>query len=585
VKRKAPDGTWLGFADTYGVATEVLGYSVPAPDRMQLWGSIPVGQALTLIASMLKDLDLAEVPQRAIEAGWVDQLAEGGLRKQLNVALADDIRLLPPQLLLLAALEAIEHCPPGNPANDFAGLDVIFKTVMGIAQDSASPRVGGENWGDLDSGLAAELVAQHYFGHTVSPIDQLAWVNENWRAPWARPTVKEKLIKLAGGEPRELFLEATGIEIDDFASIGVHLWVQAQQHGFVRFPSAFFDRLSIHRAAVDRFLDETSADLANLKAEVAAERVRTGSSRWAFHALRRYPIIRFDNGEWLVLRIGFVIQRALGDVTYLDVRNYLRDRDAAAGTKRAVGFRGCLGSSLEASVGRTLERMFPQVSSARRVFDEITMQKTWAARKGQMPSVCDFAVDCGDVWLLFDVTDRRIPEILINGTAGAAELDSELDVVLTEKKAKQFAATVRHLNNEGFKLTKSPSVPGALFVCVVVTPTGGLGWNPAINKRAQERLDSLVVLQSAKVLSLSIMSVRDLTELEGAVEGGHSASDLLVEWRRNGPQFSFEQLLLLLKVPLGRSEFVQSEGMRLIDELVERLRTFEEAADAGVGED
>jgi len=583
VKRKAPDGTWLGFADTYGVATEVRGRSVPEADRIQLWGSVPVGQALTLIASMLKDLDLAEEPARAIEAGWVEQLAEGELRTQLKAALGDDVRLLPPQMLLLAALEAIAHCPQGNPSNDLTGLGGIFEAVLGIAEDSASPRVGGEEWGGLDSGLASELIAQQYFGQTVSPIDQLAWVNESWRAPWARPTVKDKLIKQAGGEPGELFLEATGIEIDDFASVGVHLWVQAQQHGFIRFPSAFFDRLGLDRGAVGQFLDETSTNLAGVKAAVAAERLRTGSSRWAFHALRRHPIIRFDNGEWLVLRIGFVIQRALGDVTYLDVRNYLRGLDDAAGTKREVAFRACLGSSLEASVGRTLERMFPRVGSTRRVFDEITMQKTWASKKGQMPSVCDFAVDCGDVWLLFDVTDRRIPETLINGTAGGAQLDAELDVVLTEKKAKQFAATVRHLSNEMYKLTKGRTLPGTRFVCVVVTPTGGLGWNPAINRRAQERLNTMQVLQSGKVLPLSIMSVRDLTELEGAMERGHSASELLVEWRSSAARFSFEQLLLLLRVPLNRSQWVQGAGLRLIDDLVERLQVFQGAAEPGAG--
>lgn len=562
----------MSFADTYAVATEVLGQAVPLVVRAGLWSAVPVGQALTLIASMLKDLDLAERPTPAIEIGWVNQVSSEVLRNQLRSAIRDEARLLPPQILLLAALEAIEHCPPGGASDNFLGLDQIFEAVLGVAEDSSAPRTGGELWGGLDSGLAAELVAQHYFGHTIDPIDQLAWVHENWRTPWVRPTVKEKVITQAGGEPRVLFLEATNVEIDDFAAVGVHLWVQAQQHGFLRYPSEFFDRLGIDRAAVDRFLAETSTDLTALKAEVATERARTGASRWAFHSLRRRPIVRLENGEWLVMRIGFVIQRALGDATYWDVRNYLRAEDKRAGTKREEAFRGCLGSALEAHVGQTLMRMFPGGGLSRRVFDEITMQKAWAGKKGQMPSACDFAVDCGDAWLLFDVTDRRIPENLINATADAAALDAELRIVLTEKKAKQFASTIRHLTTNVAKLAKGRRVTPTRFICVVVTPTGGLGWNPATNTRAQELLADMDVLQSGKVLPLATMSLRDLTEFESAVENGNSAVDLMVGWRANGAQFSFEQVLQLQRIPLQRSRWVQGTAMQLIDQVVERIQ-------------
>lgn len=572
MRRKAPKGSWLSFADTYAVATEVLGRPVPLPDRAQLWSAIPIGQALTLIASMLKDLDIAEQPAAAVELGWVNQVSSVALRDQLSDAIREEARLLPPQILLLAALEAIEHCPSGGPADNFSGLDQILEAILGIAEASSAPRVGGESWGGLDSGLASELVAQHYFGHTIDPIDQLAWVRENWTTPWKRPVVKENLITRAGGEPRDLFLEATGVEIDDFAAVGVHLWVQAQQHGFLRYPSEFFDRLGIDRAAVDRFLAETSTDLKALKAEVAMERARTGASRWAFHSLRRRPIVQLENGEWLVLRIGFVIQRALGDATYWDVRTHLRAGDMRTGTKREEAFRGCLGSALEAHVGQALLRMFPGTGRSQRVFDETTMQKAWAGKKGQVPSACDFAVDCGDVWLLFDVTDRRIPENLINATADAVALDAELKTVVTAKKARQFASTVRHLSTDVSKLVKGRTASPNMFVCVVVTPTGGLGWNPAVHARAQELLADMQILQGGKVLSLAIMSVRDVTELESALESGGSARDLMVGWRANGARFSFEQVLQLQRIPLQRSRWVQDTAMQFIDAVIERMQ-------------
>lgn len=578
MRRRAPAGSWLAFAETYGVATEVLGRRLPLGERVSLWQALPLGQALTLIGSMLKDLDLGDSSARAVEAGWIGVIPDGEVKSRLLRAFDEGLRFLAPQLLLLAALEAIEHCPPGDPAADLIGAEAIFQLLLGIAEEAGSPRVGGDEWGGLDSGLAAELIANQYFGHSVSPIDQMAWTNDNWRSPWPRPTVTQKLVHTAGGEPAELFREATGTEIDEFAAVGVHLWVQAQQHGYVRFPSEFFNRLGLDRAAVDRFLEETSTDLASLRSDVRDERSRTGSSRWAFHALRRRPIVRLDNGEWLVLRVGFVLQRALGDVTYWDVRTYLRAQDKATGGKREEAFRSCLGSALEGNVERTLKRIFPGLVGSPRVFTEIAMQKAWGGKKkGQVPSVCDFAIDCGDVWLLFDVTDRRIPEALINGSANAAALDAELDIVLTRKKASQFASTIRLLTTDMGKLAKREPLANTLFVCLVITPVGGLGWNPAVDTRAKERLKEFGTLQSSRVLPVATLSVRDLTILECAVEHGHSASNLLADWRANGVGHSFEQVLQLRGIPLGFSEWIRASAMRLIDELVATLERHEES--------
>lgn len=567
---QAPPGSWLTIASVYVTAEEILGHPVPLAERKRLWSSISIGQALSLLSSMLKDLDLMAKPIRDVEAGWIGQVGPLELRGQLLSAVRDSRRVLVPQIMLLAAVEAIEYCPSGDPTDDFTGLGQVFEALLGIAGESDAAR-SNEEWGGLDAGLAAELVAQQHFGHTADAIDQLAWIHMNWRTPWSQPTVKKELILQAGGEPAALFLEASKVEFDDFGAVGVHLWVQADQNGFLRYPSEFFDRLGIPRLAVDRFLVETSTDLTTLKAAVAAERARTGTGRWAFNTFRRWPIVRLDNGQWLVLRLGFAIQRALGDATYWDVRTHLKAEDQATGSRRDQGFRGCLGSELEANVGQALGRMFPGILRARRLYDEATMQHAWA-RRGHTPSVCDFAVDCGDTWLLFDVTDRRIPEKLINAEATAADLDAELNLVLTEKKAKQFASTVKLLTNAFGKLVKSRATPPTKFVCLVVTPTGGLGWNPAIHTRAEELLADMEVLQSAKVLPLAIMSIRELTELESAVEGGRTADSILTDWRTSGPGHSFERALIDMGIPLRRSDWVQNTAIRTIDELVDRLQ-------------
>ena len=86
-----------------------------------------------------------------------------------------------------------------------------------------------------------------------------------------------------------------------------------------------------------------------------------------------------------------------------------------------------------------------------------------------------------------------------------------------------------------------------------------------------ELLASMDVLQSAKVLPLAIMSVRDLTELESAVENGRAADEILTDWRINGPGFSFEQMLVQRRIPLNRSKWVQDTAMRTVDDFVARI--------------
>ncbi|MET7280958.1 hypothetical protein ABZS29_22165 [Kribbella sp. NPDC005582] len=438
--------------------------------------------------------------------------------------------------------------------------------MLGIAGEAgASPDDGGGTWGGLSVRLVSELVANQHFNRLANIPYLVSWAETTWRRGWP-PTVAAKTAALAGGSPAELFEEATKVSLDDFMSVCVHLWTQAQLHGHVRFPQSFFDRLGLDRAAVDLFLGAASADLVTLRSAVASERARVGSAKWAFNALRRYPIVKLASNEFLVLRIGFVIERALGVATYFDVESYLKGIDP----RRADAFRAALRSSFEADVGATLKRMFNSGTLARRVFDEAAMRSAWG-RKGSAPKTCDFVVDCGKTWLMVEVTERRLPESAVNGSLVAVELDRELDLVLTQRKSEQLDSTARLLRRGMAKLCGRAPTPGTRFVPIVITPNEGLGWNEVVHRRAIERSQEMGMLGGSGVLPLCLMSHRDLRALEALVETDTDAGHFLAQWREDAPGLPFDHYVIDAGKMLRHPAWEMRTFEGVIDELVARM--------------
>jgi hypothetical protein len=565
-------------AEVYLTASDVLRRPVGATERRQLLGSVPLDQALNIIAHMLRDTDLTPLDGSDPHLKWAGQTS-GSLRSSLLDAISAKRHLLAPQILLLTAIEIISACPSGPSDNNVSGVDEVVTAMLGIAEESGSvPHSTGSTWGSMDVGMAAEIIANSHFNRSASVPHIVTWAQAAWRQGW--PTiVPDKTLRSIGGSPSAVFHEATGVTIEDFMSVGVHLWVQAEMHGYVNFPSDFFDRIGIKREAVDLFLKATSADVATIRLDMANERDRVSSPRWAFNTLRRFPIVRLSTGGFLVLKLSFAIERALSSTTYHDVSNYLKMVDRRHGSDRAIAFRTGTTKIFEFETGVTLKRMFVNRLLANRVFDELHMRSAWGSRN-RTPSTCDFVVDCGDTWLMVEATERRLPERAVNGSLDAEGLDKELDCVLTERKARQFASTARYLHQDMAKLCGRTSLPGTKLVPVVVVPTEGLGWNEVVYERTVERLAQLGTLQGARVLPVCLMTFRDLRILEALGETGVGAGAFLAYWRTTAPGMPFDHFVLSQMHKLTRPSWETDTFNKVIDELVDRMR--EEIASHGV---
>jgi hypothetical protein len=257
-----------------------------------------------------------------------------------------------------------------------------------------------------------------------------------------------------------------------------------------------------------------------------------GAGGWAFNPLRRWPLLRLDNGHVVVLRLGWLIERVLSDITYFDIRAHLKRHDQQHGTRRDAAFRRCVQVKLEADTGAALRRTFDRRGG--RVWHEADLYAAWQPffHRSRPPKICDYVVRVGHHWLLVDATDRAIPEDVVAGISGTSGLDVELERVLTGRKAEQLDSTIALLRAHMDALTEESVDSDAVFIPIVATPTGGLPWIVVVSAEAQSQLKSRGLLQGDDVLPAALVSPKDLSLLEKQAEShGVSAIVTLATWR------------------------------------------------------
>ena len=552
----------------YATASDVLDVKVRKTDRLQLWSRISDEQALSLIAQILTDIDISTTShaETEVDQRWAASITHPTIRTRLSIASTLGDTLFAPQLLLLAAGEALSHCPQGPPTDTADGLDVLVCCILGIGDESGAGDPNGETWGGLNAELAGEIIANLHFNRSLWVGHQLSWIERTWFQNWPKRTPTTDAV---GGEPRDLFKEATGVELADFAAVAFNVYAQAALHKSVRFPSEFFDTLGLPPAAIEHFLSATSRTVPELRAQIQKDITTSGGSRYAFNTFRRFPLVRLASGEFLVLSPNFVLQRALSEVTFFDVRHHLKAVDKRDGTKRDEAFHLCTTDILEHETGVTLRRIFSRAKI--QVLDENHLQKKFGSRK-HMPSICDYAVRVGKTWLLFEVTDTPIPVPVVFAKANAAALDAELDRVLTKRKAKQLASTIRLLQQAESDHQGQTHPRQFTFIPLVVTAQTGLPWNPAVHHRVTERLSSVTELSKDSCAPVALITIKDLMILENAASLGHDVVDLLRSWRQTDPGSPLDQHLHQRGVPLSSPRWEKEQASKTIINFMKRMQ-------------
>lgn len=563
-------------AQVYLTATDVLGRRIAADERDALWSGVTVDQALNLLAQMLRDVDKVVTGPEESERrqlGWAGALTSP-LREQVLTVLSRRRPLLAPQILLLAICEALEKCPDGPPRDDLVGLDDVMMAVLGIAGLDETDESSSDSPTRRSFELSVEIAANANFNKSTEVAHLVTESDFMWRREWPS-TVPAKVRSRLGLSPAAMFAQSVGAEYDEFLAATLHLWTQAEIHGFVRFPEHFFGAIEVSPAAVRAFLDRAGSDVETLRTSIAEERIGSRTPEWAFNTLRQFPLLRLSDGTWLILRLAYIVQRTLGATVRFDVLTDLETADQ----QRAGDFRSALTYVFEETVAKTASRIFERDGLARRVFRETEAQRAWKGPRGRTPQVCDVLVDCGSVWLLLECTARRLPAHLVNGTATEEQLYDELDLVLTDRKAKQLASTGRLIRHDLQRLTGRLPPPGLRIVPLVIVPDEGLGWNEFMHLRTQDRLKTDPTLTNTSSLSPAVLSLRELRFFEALLETGEASADLLVQWRVDAPWLPLDHFIKANGLPLKRPAHETEVFSRVVDDVI--LSRYEDAGTPG----
>lgn len=512
----------------YLTATSI-GLQFPRSRREHLWAQVPLEHALVLLASMLADADTngqLAGGRRDIDGEWASRIKDETLRVKVQLGLTLRNVIIVPQLLVLAIREALQQCPPGPPRGDWEHTDLLIACLLGIGDDEhAVQDKPGVRWAGLEARLAADLVSNIYFNRAIALHHLMATTESTWTMPW--PTLAPEADRAAvGGEPAELFLEATDVTPEVMQQVTVQLYVNYLETRALVFPTEFFYRTGVDPEQLQKVLALICADITAL-----ADSLGQRTSGWEFNPLRRTPLLRLGDGRILILRLGWLMERVLSDVTYFDIREHLKEIDLAKGSHRDRAFRRCVQAKLEADTGAALRRIFAHRGG--HIWHEVELQGAWDKYYPKSrPQMCDYVVRVGHYWLLIDATDRAIPTDVVAGVSGVSGLDLELDRVLTGRKAKQLDSTVNLLRRHMDDLTGKPTDPDAVFIPIVATPQAGLPWMHIVGVEATAKLSKRGLLQAPDILPAALMNPKDFSLLERQAESrGVSAIESLVEWR------------------------------------------------------
>ena len=158
-------------------------------------------------------------------------------------------------------------------------------------------------------------------------------------------------------QPRQLYREATGVELSVVEDLALALWAIAMGGQVVVTIGALAESTGYSEADVEAALGLISADPDQLRALVEEHEGREGLE-WSFSAFERYPLIS-DGDARVIYAPNLLIRRVFSWTSTFDVR-------AALGA-RATPFIQLMQQRSEAQVRAAFDGMFPD-SPTQRVY-------------------------------------------------------------------------------------------------------------------------------------------------------------------------------------------------------------------------
>jgi hypothetical protein len=355
---------------------------------------------------------------------------------------------------------------------------------------------------------------------------------------------------------RATFRQATGVELDDFITVGFAIWVQAINNKAVVLADDGLG-LNLPRARVDRALRLISRTPDQL-AEAILQQQGREVLEWDFDVIRRFPVVRLYGPRLVVLSTRLVLDRMFSLVRW-DIDDGLTrmGRDWEASRARRFWQLMC-----EVDAIQSLESITPSRGLGKRLYRDDELAAAYRTKR-RGPRLGDFVIEYPEAWIVGEVTTSTISRRLWS-SQGLDALEAALGKVVDE--CRQIESTIGQLRANETRLTGKPAQRREFVPLLVMAE--GFPVNPATITLINSRLQRATVLQAKDVGPLHVTDIEELAILESIALQGRSLLDVLRAHERGALQRT------------SLKDFVLRELRTHVIETPERLRgPFERAWD------
>jgi hypothetical protein len=416
--------------------------------------------------------------------------------------------LCAPQTLLLliqfALLRPTDEPDEGTTTPQLPALILAIQDGLGGA-DSGEEHVFT---GDTHSRLFRLIVASHHFGQSEDPATTVAHHHQRWvRLARAHATDRNAVDLYAA------FREATGVDKDDFTTVGLAIWAHCETHDAYPIGAAALDSFRIPRESVDRALSLMSATKAEFRQMLLnlPEEYRT---EWSFDRIRQFPLLRLDTGDILVLSKTLLLERIYGWLPIFDLTQGYRDAKRRRDSEKADGWFPHL-CELDARESLTA------IAGRSRYYGQEQIQGAY----GTANPNADAAIEYPDAWVVVEIGTRQMQRAtVVAGDPDALEADLKAGI---DEKAVQLDRTIKDLIRDESRLTWGSAISRRRYIAVLVLAEG-FPVNPMTTTAIKERLAAAGLLTDLRVGPLHVLDQEELDMAEAiAEEGGPSLLELL----------------------------------------------------------
>lgn len=517
----------IDLIKTYVTYSEVMGAPPHRSYVVEALAAVSKADFVLLCARLLGAYEKLTADRAEIDNSLVNAWFSESGREKVAPLLRGHSTLVAPQTLLLlmqlALLRSADEPAAGSQAQPLPAVILALQEGLGSDGDENESNIFR---GDPHSALFRFVVASQHFGSTQDIATTMAHHQRRWKRLAEAHASEDGAVDL-----HATFKEATGVDKDDFTAVALGIWAHCETRDAFPIPAAALEGINLPRSVIDTVLPMISGTADELRVEIQSL-PPAYQTEWSFDVLRRFPILRLDNGDLLVLSKNLLIDRIYGWLPMFDLREGLKSAGRTKDAERAYGWFRHL---CELDALESIERL-----AGERLYRSDAIQEAFGIKDRN----ADVAIEYPDAWVVVEIGTHQISRATAVATTPDG-LENDLKHGIDDK-ATQLDATIRELIADESQLTKRSARPRRRYVPVLVL-TEGFPVNPLTTTAITERLTAARLFVDPRIAPLRILDQEELDMAEAIGEGGGPSLIQLLEQheRSNLAKSAFKDWLIL----------------------------------------